>query len=104
MKFSNISDEFELEFYLKIVDHFQEKNVNPETREIWINNSIIELMKLLKQTQNKKFVSNAMILLLSLFEDIPPDLCSNRGHHINKISKKDKKFLISELKNEFLPN
>ncbi|MFX1363902.1 MAG: hypothetical protein ACFFCE_14020 [Promethearchaeota archaeon] len=89
---------------MKIVDHFQEKNINPVAREIWISNSIIELMKLLKQTRNKDFVANAIILLLSLFEKRPTDLYSNRGHHINNISKKDKKFLISELKDEFLPN
>ncbi len=104
MKITNISDEFELEFYLKIVDFFQKENANSETQEIWKNKSIIELMDLLKKTQNYKFVANALIVLLSLFENEPPDLYTNKGNNINKISDEDKKLLISELKNEFLPN
>ncbi|MFW9989123.1 MAG: hypothetical protein ACFFC3_10740 [Candidatus Odinarchaeota archaeon] len=104
MKINNINDEFELEFYLKIVDFFQKENTNSENKEIWKNKSIIELMNLLKQTQDYKFIANALILLLSLFEHEPPDLYANRGYHINNISEKDKRILISELKNEFLSN
>ena len=104
MKINTNSKDFELELYLKIVDYFQDDNINPENKEIWLNQSIIKLMKLLKRTQNRTLVANALILLLSLFEDIPPDLYTNRGHNINSISEKDKKSLISQLKNEFLPN
>ncbi len=104
MKINNNSDEFELKLYLKIVDYFQDNKISPENKEIWKNQSIIELMNLLKHSQNRTFVVNALILLLSLFENIPPDLYTNRGHNINCISEKDKKSLISKLKNEFLPN
>ena len=61
-------------------------------------------MKLLKCTQDRAFVANALILILSLFEDIPPDLYTNRGHNIDRISEKDRKSIILKLKNEFLPN
>ena len=104
MKINTNSKEFELECYLKIVDCFQDENISPETKEIWKNHSIIELMKMLERTQNRAFVTNALILILSLFEDIPPDIYNNRGNNINYISKKDKKSLILNLKNEFLPN
>ncbi|NVM35871.1 MAG: hypothetical protein HWN81_09765 [Candidatus Lokiarchaeota archaeon] len=104
MKINTNSKESELEIYLKIVDIFQDDTVSPENKEIWKNQSIIELMKLLERTQNKAFVTNALILILSLLEDIPPDLYNNRGHNINCISEKDKKSLILNLKNEFLPN
>ena len=104
MKINTNSKDFELELYLKIVDIIQDDTISPENKEIWKNKSIIELMNLLKHTQNRSLVANALVLLLSLFEDLPPDLYVNRGHNINCISEKDKKFLISELKNEFLPN
>ena len=104
MKINTNSEDFELEFYLKIVDYFQDDNISREKREIWKNQSIIQLMNLLKRTQNRTFVTNALIFLLSLLEDNPPDIYSNRGHNVNCISDKDKKALILELENEFLPN
>ena len=104
MKINSNSEEFELDYYLKILDYFQDERISREKKEIWKNQSIIELMNLLERTQNRTFVTNALILILSLFEDIPPDIYSTRGVNINSISETDKKFLIEELKEEFLPN
>lgn len=104
MKINTNSKDFELELYLKIVDIIQDDTISLENKEKWKNQSIIELMKLLENTQNRTFVTNALILILSLFEDIPPDIYHTRGNNINCISEKDKKSLILKLKNEFLPN
>lgn len=104
MKINTHSDELELDLYLKIIDYFQKEKVTREEIEIWKNKSIIELMKYLKRTQNRTFVTNALILILSLFGDLPPDIYNNRGVNINRISEKDKRFLIEDLKEEFLPN
>lgn len=104
MKINNNSDTFELDFYLKIIDFFQNEEGDREKTEIWKSKSMIELMKYLKRTRNRTFVMNAIILLLSLFEDIPPDIYNNRGVNVNQISGKDKRFLIEGLKEEFLPN
>ncbi|MFW9826481.1 MAG: hypothetical protein ACFFEY_02555 [Candidatus Thorarchaeota archaeon] len=104
MKISKNGEEFELDFYLQIIDLFQDEEINREKKRIWINKSIIELMKYLKRTRNRRLVANALILILSLFEDLPPDLYNNRGVNINRISQKDKEFLIKDLKEEFLPN
>ncbi len=104
MKINTHSDEFELDLYLKIIDYSQKEKITREESEIWKNQSIIELMKYLKRTQNRTFVTNALILILSLFEDIPPDIYNNRGVNFNRIAEKDKEFLIEGLKEEFLPN
>lgn len=104
MKINNNSDENELDCYLKIIDFFQNKEINKDKREIWKNHSLIKLMNLLERTKNKALVANAIILILSLFEDIPPDTYNNRGVDINRISEKDRRSLILELKDEFLPN
>ncbi len=104
MKINTHSDELELDLYLKIIDYFQKEKVTREEIEIWKNKSIIELMKFLEGSQNRTLVTNALILILSLFEDIPPDIYNNRGVNINRISQKDKRFLIEDLKEEFLPN
>ena len=104
MKINTNSEDFELELYLKIVDYFQDENISREKKEIWKNQSIIQLMNLLERRQNRTFVTNALILLLSLSEDYPLDIYNNRGRNSNCISDKDKKSLILELENEFLPN
>jgi hypothetical protein len=104
MKINTHSDQFELDLYLKIIDYFQKEKVTREEMEIWKNKSIIELMKYLKRTQNRSFVANALILILSLFEDLPADLYNNRGVNLKHIAEKDKHSLIEDLKNEFLPN
>ncbi|MFX1374374.1 MAG: hypothetical protein ACFFA0_01045 [Promethearchaeota archaeon] len=104
MKIDFKSEEFELEVYSQIIDYYQDESINRDKKEIWINKSIIELMKYLKRTRNRKLVTNALILILSLSEDIPPDIYNNRGVSFNRISKKDKSILIEGLKEEFLPN
>ncbi|MFX1553533.1 MAG: hypothetical protein ACFFBV_06365 [Promethearchaeota archaeon] len=104
MEINSNSEDFELDYYLKILNYFQDNKISREKKEIWKNRSIIELMNLLERTQNRTFVTNALILILSLFEDIPPDTYNNRGVNIARISEKDKKFLIKELKEVFLPN
>lgn len=97
-------DSDELECYLKIIDYFQNEKINREEIEIWKNKSIIEIMKYLKSTHNRTLVTNVLILLLSLFEDIPPDTYNNRGVNTNRMSQRDKRIMIQDLKEEFLPN
>ena len=104
MKINNNSDDLELDCYLKIIEYFQKERFDRETTEIWKNQSLIELMNLLERTKNRTLVTNAIILILTLFEDLPPDIYNNRGVHVNRISDRDKKSLIEELKDEFLPN
>jgi len=104
MKININSEDFELDCYLKIINYFQNEKTNREEVEIWKNKSIIELMNLLDRTRNRTLVTNALILLLSLFENIPPDTFNNRGVNINRFSENDKKSIIEDLKDEFLPN
>ncbi len=104
MKVSNNHEDFEIDCYLKILDYFQKDKVNNENTEIWKNQSLIEMMELLDQKKNKALVTNAIILMLSLFEDIPPDTYNNRGVDISRISIEERKSLIAGLEEEFLPN
>lgn len=104
MKLSNNTKDFELDCYLKILEYFQTEKVNREETEIWKDQSLIELMRLLDKKKNRVLVTNALILMQTLFEDIPPDIYNNRGVDINRISLRDRKSLIANLKEEFLPN
>ena len=102
MNKSNNNDNYELDYYIGIIDFFQNQNTNRETTEIWKNKSLIELMKVLKRTRNKEFVKNAIILILSLFEEIPPDSYNNRGMKANSLSNSDKVSYVNLLKSEFI--
>ncbi len=104
MKNNINSDDLEIECYSKIIDFFQKEKINQEETEIWKSQSIIELMNYLERTHNRTLVTNALILLLSLFEDIPPDTYNNRGVNINRLSEREKRSLMEDLKEEFLPN
>ena len=105
MKICKENNDFELNCYLKILDYFQKDSLDKEKNtEIWKNQSFIELMQLLDQKKNRELVTNALILILSLFEDIPPDTYNNRGVNINRISLEERKSLIAGLEDEFLPN
>ncbi len=102
MNMSNDSENYELDYYLSIIDFFQNQNTNRETTEIWKNKSFIELMKVLKRTRKKEFVKNAIILILSLFDEMPPDAYNNRGIKVNSLSNGDKLSYVNILKSEFI--
>jgi len=101
MNVSNNNDTYELDYYLSIIDFFQNQNTDRETKEIWKNKSLIELMKVLKRTRKTEFVKNAIILILSLFDNIPPDSYNNRGIKVNSLTNGDKLSYINLLKSEF---
>jgi hypothetical protein len=104
MKICKDKEDFELDCYLQILNYFQEDKVNKDNTEIWKDQSLLKLMNLLENKKNRDLVTNALILILSLFEDIPPDIYNNRGVDINRISNEDRKALIGCLEDEFLPN
>jgi len=104
MNVSNNSDNYELDYYLSIIDFFQNQNTNRETAELWRNKSFIELMKVLKQTRKKEFVKNAIILILSLIDQIPPDTYTEKGIKVNSLTSGDKLSYVNILKSEFINN
>lgn len=107
MSMSNSNDDSELEYYVRIVDYFQNHKdlADRETLELWKYKSLIELMKVLKRTHNKDFVRNALILIMSLTEHVPPDVFENLGINANSLKNDEKDSLVSILKAEFdVPN
>ncbi len=102
MNVPNNTDNHELEYYLSIIDFFQNQNTNRETTEMWKEKSLIELMKVLKRTHRKDFVKNAIILILSLFDEFPPDNYNNRGVKVNSLTNRDKLSYVNLLKSEFI--
>ena len=99
---SNTNEDYELNYYLSIIDFFQKENTNPETIELWRNKSFMQLMRVLKRTRRKEFVKNAIILILSLFDELPPDSFNNKGIKTSSLTNGDKLSYVDLLKSEFL--
>lgn len=99
---SNNNENYELDYYISIIEFFQNQDTNEETTEIWKNKSFIQLMRVLKRTKNKEFVKNAIILILSLSDRMPPDSYNNRGIKVNSLTNSDKISYINLLKSEFI--
>jgi len=98
-------DELEIDCYEKILRYFNErKDINREDVKLWKNRSLVKIMELWNRTKNITLVRNSLILMISLFENLPPDIYNNRGVNINRCSRKDRESLVSSLKNEFLAN
>ena len=103
----SINDESEMELYSKILEVYQHRQFDKDSIEIWKDKSYIDLMHVLKLTNNKNLVKNAIILILSLFEDIPIDLYDTHGVNVKELKYEKKREYLSELKMEFfneLPN
>lgn len=92
----------DVEYYDNILKYFQNRLDGKQSVEIWKNKIYMKLMHLLGKTENIMLVRNSILLILSLFENLPPDLYNNRGFRFNKLKNKDKRKVISNLKQEIL--
>lgn len=99
---SPTNNDLELDCYTKILKFFKRQPSNKEVVEIWKNKAFIQLMRVLERTKNKELIQNAIIIIISLFEQLPPDLYNNRGINANLIKKKEKEAFLSVLKSEFI--
>ena len=87
--------------YDKILDCYIKHKRNPIKKEMCKNRSIFWLMEKLRKRNDRHIVQNALLIVLSLFEDNPPDLYSNIGEEIRELTdQNDKEKIISELKKE----
>ena len=97
----NGNDDLEMYYYSKILDFYQNQHLDRDSIEIWKSKSYIELMQVLKRTNNKNLVKNAIILILSLFEETPIDIYDCSGLNIQELKKDEKESYICNLRTEF---
>ena len=96
------NNDIELDYYQNIIDYFENKQIDRVSTEIWKSKTYIKLMKVLERTQNKEYVRNAILMILSLFEDKPPDFYNNQGTDSNSLNSEERKSLKTILKSEFI--
>ena len=96
-------DEDEMKCYSRIINSFLNNKYDANKRELAKNQSILKLIKTSKCKNNKNFVKNALILVLSLYnEDEPADLYCSYGNDIDSCSELEKEVLKSQLKLELI--
>jgi hypothetical protein len=98
---NNDIDQKEVDCYTKIINLFLKIGKDPISIETWKDKAILKIMNMLKDPKNKRWVKNALIILLSLFDDKPPDLYSNLGKKVKNLSNEETEQVISKLKDEF---
>jgi len=92
----------ESELFSKIINTFLEEGAKPNLKEIGKHKSIIKLMEELRNSENKELAKNALILLLNLYDDYPPDLFSTLGTDIESLSDEERDEAMHKLKDIFL--
>ena len=100
----NKMNDQELQCYSQIIDCFQNSKNDINKKKLNKNKSIIALIKKSKCRNDKRFVQNALLLVLSLYEkDLPADYFENRGCDAGECNDEQKEELIADLKKE-IPN
>ncbi|TFF85732.1 MAG: hypothetical protein EU518_00635 [Promethearchaeota archaeon] len=90
----------ESECYNRIINFFQKDTKDEEKIEIWKNRSYIKLMRKLNDDRSKVLAKNAILLILNLFENFPPDIYNNMGDKLEHLDSKEKQKVLSQLKKE----
>jgi len=102
MSFNNLRKGQELRCYTKIIDCYLENNTDIHRKEMCKNTSIIKLINKSECRNSDNFIKNALLLVLSLFDDQEADFYHNYGNDIETCSDKDKESLLAELKKEII--
>ena len=88
----------ELKCYSKIINCYMEHKEDSYQKELSKNKSIISLIKTSKCKNDKNFIRNALLIVLSLYDDKPADIYDNLGIDIKSYSEEEKKELQNEMK------
>ena len=97
--------DWEVIFYSEIMEQAFDILNDNNNRFIWECHKIIELMNILKESEKENFkliIKNALILLLSIFEDFYIDSLDSKSAEFDDISNQEKEILINTLKSEII--
>ena len=100
IELKNINQDEDFEFYLRIIDNFQNHKGSEDELEISEYQAMNTAMKGLKYEDNKTAIKNALILIMALYRNISPDNYNSKGIEISKISKKEREEFAHILRKE----
>jgi hypothetical protein len=82
----------ELDCYDIILNYFRNTTDTPTEREVWKNKAYLKLVELWKNGKiNKNDTRNLFLLLINLFEDLPPDIYNTLGKPLERKEESENK-------------
>jgi hypothetical protein len=82
----------ELDCYDIILNYFQNNTDSASEREVWKNKAYLKLVELWKNGKiNTHNTRNLFLLLLNLFEELPPDIYNSLGKPLKEKEKSENK-------------
>ncbi len=94
-----IQDDFE--FYAQLYEEFHTLRCKTE-KEIWSYNKIIQLMENLRFSVNREFVTNALVLIITLFNEEFNNHKDTVSKNTANLSEDEKKEFFAVLKGEII--
>ena len=95
---SEAKELLEEDHYFHILDFFESYKNDSELQEIWKDHFLVKLMRLPENMKFKKVVENSIIIILSLFNDMPADFYGSIGKEIYKIPLSERLQALSYIK------
>ena len=92
--------DYETEFYDKVITLYVENCPDKDKLEICRCHLLIKLMENLKETNNREFVKNTLLVINSLYGNCPPDSYNSVGYDIEDLTSEEKEILIPHFKRE----
>jgi hypothetical protein len=98
----NIDEGYYFDLILEYYYNRQEGYLEHSELEIWKDRLIISLMEHLREKQGKQPIKNTLLLLLSLFEDLPVDRFHTCGKEPEQLSLTERRRIKSILREEYV--
>lgn len=86
--------------YSKILKVYNDSKNNDYNREYNKNQSIIKLFKASDCKNKEQFIRNALIMVLSLYDEKPADLYANSGKRLEDCNNNQREAALAMLKAE----
>ncbi len=88
------------EFYDHLFQSFYSLRNESNNIELWKNQQITELMKNLHHKDDSRFIQNALIVIMALFDEYLIDSFHLKSKNIKELNEGKKETIISILKDE----
>ncbi|MHA1285467.1 MAG: hypothetical protein ACTSQP_23430 [Promethearchaeota archaeon] len=98
MDFDNNS---ELEYYIKILEIFENNISGASSKEVELCKLLIQLLNECTEFENQDIIKNALIISLSFLNQNGSDFYDHIGRDITELKADEKEMLLNKLRKEF---
>jgi hypothetical protein len=92
----------EIDYYMNLINEFYNFSGDPIQKQLWKDQKIIELTKILKETGDLKFFQNSLVFIMSLSIDTFLDTYECESKYIGDLIDSEKEILLATLRVEVI--